>query len=109
MTREQALEVALRNMKILFDGMGGENRDMSSTVEFKCAELSPIYQQARAALALPPSKPETVNADMLAALQAIESWTAAAIHTKVGDSDHFGGEARKVNSIARAAIAKATS
>ena len=44
---------------------------------------------------------------LLAALQEIIGWTDAANYTKAGASEGFGGEARKVNEIARAAIRKA--
>ena len=48
-----------------------------------------------------------LNAELVGALAEIETWTVAATHVKVGQPDNFGGEARVVNAIARAVLAKA--
>ena len=41
---------------------------------------------------------------LLDALREIASWTDAAKYTKAGETESFGGEARKANELARAAL-----
>jgi hypothetical protein len=43
---------------------------------------------------------------LLETLREIASWTDASKHTKAGEPESFGGEARKVNELAWAMLAE---
>src|SRR5689334_9798660 len=87
MIREQALEAALKEcFTAAYEGKAA-HAYAKGTPESFIRRLRAINETVNAALALPPSAPQSVNADMLAALRAMWKFAGAMAEKHGMDGD----------------------